>query len=206
MRHTSTGPPWGVILLVVKRFPVVGDRSRSFGSRDYGDWMKPVDQLSTIAANPPASPLAQPRERNRINHSLPAGQRKLIEGTSRGAGPSTVWTGEDARQPGDAGNLDRDGGERPGWRTDPRRDVVGSRDRHPSRRGQSARLAGNPGRRPGPGPHSSLLDREQGGKQLLARADPSPGRRCPIALPLGRRARRQGDCPQRPPGLDRPAE
>src|SRR5271157_1233995 len=69
MRHTSTDPPWGVIFLVVKRFPVVGDRSRSFGSRDYGGWIKPVDQLSKIAANPPASPLAQLRERNKITCS-----------------------------------------------------------------------------------------------------------------------------------------
>src|SRR5208337_931699 len=80
----------GGAFLVVKRFPVVGDRSRSFGSRDHGGWMKPADQLSTIAANPPASPLAQLRERNKIYHSLPAVRRKLIEGTSRGAGPSTV--------------------------------------------------------------------------------------------------------------------
>src|SRR5271157_2388027 len=86
MRHTSTDPPWGVIFLVVKRLPVVGDRSRSFGSRDYGGWMKPVDQLSTIAANRPASPLAQPRERNKINHSLPAVRRKLTEGTSMRGG------------------------------------------------------------------------------------------------------------------------
>ena len=68
-----------------------------------------------IAAKPPASPLAQMRERNRINHSLPAVRRKLIEGTSRGARPSIVLGGEDARQLGDAGNLDRDSGERP-WR------------------------------------------------------------------------------------------
>jgi hypothetical protein len=45
--------------------------------------MKPVDQLSTIAAIPPASPLAQLRERNKINHSFPAVRRKLIEGTKK---------------------------------------------------------------------------------------------------------------------------
>ena len=82
----------------------------------------------------------------------------------QGAGPSS-----------DVGNLDRDGGEGPAWRAGPSGDVVGGRHRDPPGPGLAACLAGGDGRRPGTRPPAGLLDREQGGQQLLARADAAAG-------------------------------